>query len=168
MEIKKILVAAAVLVFSTCGFAKSIALQVVQVDSIQKEIRASSVSVEEVILDNLFLNGFIATNSPIFSADKINKIQDADKTGINEAKEGFCEYFISVVLNYKKGKDNRVELNKLSMIKNAQWKIINVTDGTVVASGENSVGKVTSENDNKEGVQSFALKVAKDIEQFLK
>ena len=159
MKIKKILVAAAVLVFSTCGFAKSIALQVVQVDSVQKEIRASSVSVEEVILDNLFLNGFIATNSPIYSADK---------TGINEAKEGFCEYFISVVLNYKKGKDNRVELNKLSMIKNAQWKIINVADGAVVASGENSVGKVTSENDNKEGVQSFALKIAKDIEPFLK
>ena len=35
MKIKKILVAAAVLVFSTCGFAKSIALQVVQVDSVQ-------------------------------------------------------------------------------------------------------------------------------------
>ena len=54
------------------------------------------------------------------------------------------------------------------MIKNAQWKIINVADGAVVASGENSVGKVTSENDNKEGVQSFALKIAKDIEPFLK
>lgn len=112
-------------------FAKQISFQIVQHDSKIDTVTEQSLIIEDEMLNGFFEYGYIVTNSQA----EISKSEKEDKKlfnkGLQEALEGFSDYFVQIRLYYdnsKKGDGFSVTLEKI------EWEIIKASTGDLVFS----------------------------------
>lgn len=112
-------------------FAKQISFQIVQHDTKIDTVTEQSLIIEDEMLNGFFEYGYIVTNSQA----EISKSEKEDKKlfnkGLQEALEGFSDYFVQIRLYYdnsKKGDGFSVTLEKI------EWEIIKASTGDLVFS----------------------------------
>jgi len=141
--------------------AATLSVQIVQVDKIHKDVTLSSLLVEESILDFLFNQGFIVSNSPIITGE--NNSSTGFALAMNDARSGLADYLAFVTIFYDLENSTSPEESILSNIESAQWQLIQITDNKQIASGKH-IPKIKTEKDNStEGISSFGKQIATAI-----
>lgn len=161
----KFLLAAAVfaLLFSASASATVVAFQLIQHDPCQSEVRASSYLIENSLFDFFFDRGIIVTNSPTAVSTDESVDEQLYYSALSEASSGFCNYFISLTIDYDTENSRNPEALIISNIEKISWNIFDLKTGKSVASGSRKTNKVSPERDNEKGISEFTSKVAQDI-----
>lgn len=150
------------------AYANAISFQIVQHDASQEKVRNASYEIENTLMEYFFDAGYIVTNSPTVATASKEADDAAYHKAINDALDGQCDIFISVITEYDVRNSTGPELSLLSNIAEISWKVINVTNGKQIASGKQKTGKVTPENDTEDGIVRFASDVAAKINSSIK
>lgn len=162
---RKVLMLAALFIGAAANAsASAISFQVIQHDASMDTVRTSSYKIEESLMDYFFDTGYIVTSSPTV----VSKNEDEDNTAyhkaVNEALEGSFDVLISIIAEYDVKDSTKSEADILSNIKQISWKVIDVVNGKVLASGVNVIGVVLPENDNENGICTFVKTIAQKID----
>ncbi len=145
-------------------FAKNISIQIVQNNpAAQDSVCASSSLIEQTILDYFFGTGHIVTNSPVYV--KIGAAADDGlKTALSESAEGGMDYLVRIEVDYKPAvRSNNPDAILLENIDRVSWKNYAVKTGLQLSDGTERIGTVNRQNNNENGVSSFANLVALKI-----
>lgn len=148
---KKTISTLILMIFSSLCFAKQISFQIVQYDEAATEVTESSLTIEDEVLNNFFDNGFIVTNSEA----KISTSKSADeklyKMGINDAFNGYSDYFVQINLFYDKIQDSISTSSDLTKIN---FLITSVQTGEIFANQTYKNVKKTNQKDDLKKVSS--------------
>ena len=169
---KKTIIACVVfMAFSlSAAFAKasSVSVQIVQNNPGQEKVWATSEFFEQSMIDYFFAAGRIVSNSPIcIASDDDEKNRKALKAALIENNDGGMDVLVRVELFFKKSKSAAPDVPMLGNIDKVEWKIYDVVTGLESLGGESVPGKVTSSNDNEQGIAKFAAMVAKKVSSSL-
>ncbi|MFA6936951.1 MAG: hypothetical protein WCQ67_01830 [Treponema sp.] len=162
------------LIFLLMGFAITIAnasaisFQIVQTDSTQDKVRASSYEIEDTLMNYFFNAGHIVTNSVTVIANDSDKKNDVYKKAFNEAVDGQCDFLITMNIEYDVNSSTGPDLSLLSNIKEIYWEITEINTGKKIKTGKERIGKVSAIDDSEQGIQAVANKIASIINKTIK
>src|SRR5574344_1417618 len=152
----------------TIANASAISFQIVQTDSSQDKIRASSYEIEDTMMNYFFNAGHIVTNSVTVIANDSDKKNDAYKKAFNETVDGQCDFLITMNIEYDIDSSTGPDLSLLSNIKEIFWEITEVNTGKKIKAGKERIGKVSAIDDSEQGIESVANKIASIINKTIK
>lgn len=147
--------------------AAAISFQVIQHDPSQDKIRSASVVVENSFFDYMFDHGNVVTNFPTAVSFSEAEDQSIFYKSLDESGEGFCHYFIAVILEYDVSTSYNPEAVILRNIKEVKWEIFDARTGSKLYSAKRSVENVKASSDNKNGVAILSRAVAAEISKYL-
>lgn len=167
---KKLLVMGIVILLShnIFAFSGSVGIQVIQHDPYMDDVRASSETIEGVILDTFFDYGLVVSNSPIVPSRNDSRDDKDIKISLREALEGRMDLLIVVTVNYNDSASANPSSENLSNINTVTWKVIDVVTQKDIARKNYEVEAPTSRGNSKDGVKKYASDVAWDILAALK
>lgn len=147
----------------TSVHAKNISIQIVQNNpAAQDAVCASSWLIEQTILDYFFGTGHIVTNSPVHVS--ASSADDGLKTALSESAEGGMDYLVRIEVDYKaSAQSSNPDAILLENIDRVTWKNYAVKTGLQLSDGSEVIGRVNRQNNNENGVSSFANLVAVKI-----
>lgn len=140
---KTLLIVSILFFCCTCCFAKQVSFQIVQHDNRCDKITEQSYVVEDKLLNDFFEYGYIVTNSDAAISTSEDEDQNLLCAGIQEAIEGYSDFFIQVKLYYE-----IVGGSQLVCLKKINWVITNVQNGNTVTSKNFTVEKDYLTNDD--------------------
>lgn len=142
--------------------AQAVCVGLIQNDSTQKESRLTSMILQEEVLESLYEQGFIVTDTPLVNVSKKSEIKSALEKNINQAKEGACLYLISLLAEYEKDIKSDPEVARLTGLKKISWALMETQSKTVLKEGTIKVVS-GSESDDESGVRKVIAPVLKEI-----
>ena len=141
--------------------ATTISIQIVQIDDTHKDVTDSSLIIEESIMDFMFSQGYIVSNSPVIY-DK-EKSKDSMVLSLEDAINGSADYLAYITVYFDRKKSSASELNLLSNIKQAQWSLVKVQNRQELDSGTEKPGQLVEVEDSAKGIRTFGQQLAKVI-----
>lgn len=158
---KKILLLSGLLCMATTLFAKNISVQIIQNGpAMNGNVCASSSLIEQTIVGYFFDSGYIVSSSPVFIGN--DKDVNSLKSALQENAEGGMDYLVRVEVDYTPETSNPNAI-LLANIKQVTWKNYAVSSGEELSAGSETIGTVNRQNNNENGVTSFANLVAAKI-----
>ena len=148
---------------ATIANASAISFQIVQTDSTQDKVRASSYEIEDTLMNYFFNAGYIVTNSVTVVANNSEDKEDAYKKAFNEAVDGQCDILITMNVEYDVDSSTGPDLSLLSNIKEISWEIMEINTGKKIKTGKEHIGKVSAIDDSEQGIELVAIKIAEKI-----
>ena len=146
--------------------ATTISIQIVQMDDVHGDVTDSSLLIEESIMDFMFSQGYIVSNSPIIS-DK-EKAQNGMILSLDDAINGGADYLAYITVYFNRKKSTASELNLLSNIELAQWSIVKVRDRQQIDAGTEKPGQLVQMDNSEKGINTFGQQLAKVINTALR
>lgn len=146
-------------------FAKNISIQIVQNNpAAQDSVCSSSSLIEQTIIDYFFGTGHIVSNSPVYVVSKDSVGDEGLKDALAENAQGGMDYLVRVEVDFKTPKDtNNPDAILLENIDKVTWKNYAVKTGLQLNGGSEKIGTVNRQNNNEDGVSSFANLIALKI-----
>ena len=141
--------------------ATTISIQIVQMDDAHDDVTDSSLIVEESIMDFMFSQGYIVSNSPVIY-DK-TKAQNGMIMSLEDAINGSADYLAYITVYFDRKQSSAAELNLLSNIKQAQWSLVKVQNRQELDSGTAKPGPLVEVDDSAKGISTFGQQLAKVI-----
>lgn len=158
---KKIILVGGLLCLMTAVFAKNISVQIIQNNpATDGNVCASSSLIEQTIIGYFFDSGHIVSSSPVYIGTE--KDNGALKSALKENAEGGMDYLVRVEVDYTNDSTNPDAI-LLANISQVSWKNYAVSTGKEVSAGSERIGSVNRQNNNENGVTSFANLVAAKI-----
>lgn len=146
--------------------ATTISVQIVQMDDSYVDVSDSSLILEESIMDFMFSQGYIVSNSPvIYNKDKA---KNGIKMSLEDAVNGSADYLAYVTVYFDRRNSSIPEGNILSNIELAQWKLIRVRGKQQLDSGTETPGSLVDIDDSETGISTFGYNLAEAINTALK
>lgn len=142
-KIKTLFVVSILLLGSACCFARQVSFQIVQHDDRTDKVTEQSYVVEDELLNDFFEYGYIVTNSDAAISDSEEQDQALLCTGIQEAIDGYSDYFIQIKLYYE-----MIGGSQLVCLRKIDWVITNVVNGKTVTSKTFKIEKEYLTNDD--------------------
>ena len=143
--------------FMICGFccyAGQISIQVVQHDKIQKNLSENSLVIEDELLTGFFENGYIVTNSPAMTSDSKGSDEKCFSIGMNDAFNGYSDYFVQIKLYYDGEKSDLSKVN---------WTLYSVSTGEKLE--DNFINEFVMTKENKKDLHIVALQLISKIKE---
>lgn len=154
---KKLLVFILVLSTFYSLFAVNTSLLVIQKNGLET-VSAATKTIENEILDTLFEEGHIVSNSPII---KSSEYDEKSPEAFFDALEGCMDYFVEVTINYDL-KDSKFPDGLLvSNISYIHYSIKNVWTGNLLISSEDI--KPANIKNDANGLKKFAVLIGNNI-----
>ncbi len=137
---KKSLSILVLMLCTVCCFAKQISIQIVQHDNCSEEVTEQSLVIEDNLLNGLFDEGYIVTNSPAEISTSENQDATFLKKGIGEAFEGYSDLFIQVKIYYATEDPSKPSK---SYIEKVDWLLASAKTGVTIQDNtiKNEIGK---------------------------
>lgn len=146
--------------------ATTISIQVVQMDDANVDVTDSSLLIEEGIMDFMFSQGYIVSNSPIiYNKDKA---KNGMKVSLEEAQNGSADYLAYITIYFDRGKSVAPESTLLSNIELAQWKLVKVRGQQQLDGGTEKPGQLVNIDDSERGLSTFSQQLAEVINSAIK
>ena len=146
--------------------ATTISVQIVQMDDANEDVTDSSLIIEESIMDYMFSQGYIVSNSPIIYSKE--KAQNGMIVSLEDAINGSADYLAYVTLYFDRNNSPAGEANLLSNIELAQWNLVQVADRKQLDSGTEKPGYLVEVDDSETGISTFAQHLAEVINTVLR
>ena len=146
--------------------ATTISIQIVQMDDAHEDASDSSLLIEESIMDFMFSQGYIVSNSPIIS-DK-EKAQNGMILSLDDAINGGADYLAYITVYFNRKKSDASELNLLSNVEQAQWSLVKVQDRQQIDAGTEKPGQLIQMDKSAKGISTFGQQLAKAINTALR
>ena len=161
---KKLLALIISLFIAQMCFAKSLSIQIVQNNNAVTGDTVCAVSqwVEQAVVDFFFESGHIVTTSPVAIYSDSEENKKNLMTALKETFLGGMDFLVRIELDYNSEKDNP-NLLLLDYIRTARWTSYESRTGKVISSGESRPEKITLENNNEQGITTFASIMAGNI-----
>lgn len=143
--------------FLICGFccyAGQISIQVVQHDKIQKNLSENSLVIEDELLTGFFENGYIVTNSPAITSDSKGSDEKCFSIGMNDAFNGYSDYFVQIKLYYTGEKSDLSKVN---------WTLYSVSTGEKLE--DSFINEFVMTKENKKDLHIVALQLISKIKE---
>lgn len=147
--------------FALPAGATTISIQVVQMDDAYGDVSDSSLLIEEAIMDFMFSQGYIVSNSPIIHSKE--KAESGMAASLEDAANGSADYLAYITVYFDRKRSATPEGNLLSNIELAQWKLVEVHGNRQLDSGTERPGLLVEVDDSATGISTFAQQVAKVI-----
>ncbi|MBQ7159228.1 MAG: hypothetical protein IJS09_07395 [Treponema sp.] len=158
---KRIILVCGLLLSMAALFAKNISVQIIQNNpATNGNVCASSSLIEQTIIGYFFDSGYIVSSSPVYIGT--DKDSGSLKTALKENAEGGMDYLVRVEVDYTADSTNP-EAILLANIKQVTWKNYAVSTGKELSAGSEKIGTVNRQDNNENGVTSFANLVAAKI-----
>lgn len=146
--------------------ATTISVQVVQMDDSNEDVTDSSLIIEESIMDYMFSQGYIVSNSPIIYSKE--KAKNGMIVSLEDAINGSADYLAYVTVYFDRNNSPAGEANLLSNIELAQWNLVQVTDRKQLDSGTEKPGYLVEVDDSEIGISTFGQQLAEVINAVLR
>lgn len=164
MNKKKLLIGGFSLLFCLLALplsATTISIQIVQMDNAHDDTTDSSLLIEESIMDFMFSQGYIVSNSPVIY-DKA-KAQNGMILSLEDAINGSADYLAYITVYFNRKNSSASELNLLSNIEQVQWSLVKVQNRQELDSGTEKPGPLVEVDDSAKGISTFGKQLAKVI-----
>lgn len=146
--------------------ATTISVQVVQMDDANGDVTDSSLLIEESIMDFMFSEGYIVSNSPIIFEKE--KAQNGMIVSLEDAINGSADYLAYVTVYFDRKDSTAGESNLLSNIELAQWNLVKVSNRQQLDSGTEKPGYLVEIDDSESGIFTFGHQLAEEINSALR
>lgn len=137
-----------------CCYAGQISIQVVQHDKIQKNLSENSLVIEDELLTGFFENGYIVTNSPAITSDSKGSDEKCFSIGMNDAFNGYSDYFVQIKLYYDGEKSDLSKVN---------WTLYSVSTGEKLE--DSFINDFVMTKENKKDLHIVALQLISKIKE---
>ncbi len=137
-----------------CCYAGQISIQVVQHDKIQKNLSENSLVIEDELLTGFFENGYIVTNSPAMTSDSKGSDEKCFSIGMNDAFNGYSDYFVQIKLYYDGEKSDLSKVN---------WTLYSVSTGEKLE--DSFINEFVMTKENKKDLHIVALQLISKIKE---
>ena len=137
-----------------CCYAGQISIQVVQHDKIQKNLSENSLVIEDELLTGFFENGYIVTNSPAMTSDSKGSDEKCFSIGMNDAFNGYSDYFVQIKLYYDGEKSDLSKVN---------WILYSVSTGEKLE--DSFINEFVMTKENKKDLHIVALQLISKIKE---
>lgn len=137
-----------------CCYAGQISIQVVQHDKIQKNLSENSLVIEDELLTGFFENGYIVTNSPAITSDSKGSDEKCFSIGMNDAFNGYSDYFVQIKLYYDGEKSDLSKVN---------WTLYSVSTGEKLE--DSFINEFVMTKENKKDLHIVALQLISKIKE---
>ena len=142
------------MIFGFCCYAGQISIQVVQHDKSQKNLSENSLVIEDELLTGFFENGYIVTNSPAITSDSKGSDEKCFSIGMNDAFNGYSDYFVQIKLYYTGEKSDLSKVN---------WTLYSVSTGEKLE--DNYINDFVMTKENKKDLHIVALQLISKIKE---
>ncbi|AEE17180.1 hypothetical protein [Treponema brennaborense] len=142
-------------------YASTLSIQLIQLDPLHTDVSDTSLLMEEAVMDYLFDQGFIVSNSPVISGEK--NIEPGSRIALYDAQSGSFDYIAFITITYDASQSANPNANLLSHIQTAQWQLVRVSDNSAVAAGKRNPKIIKPEDDSADGIENFAKQIAAAI-----
>jgi hypothetical protein len=142
------------LIFGFSCYAGQISIQVVQHDKIQKNLSENSLVIEDELLTGFFENGYIVTNSPAMTSDSKGSDEKCFSIGMNDAFNGYSDYFVQIKLYYDGEKSDLSKVN---------WTLYSVSTGEKLE--DSFINDFVMTKENKKDLHIVALQLISKIKE---
>lgn len=142
------------LIFEFSCYAGQISIQVVQHDKIQKNLSENSLVIEDELLTGFFENGYIVTNSPAITSDSKGSDEKCFSIGMNDAFNGYSDYFVQIKLYYTGEKSDLSKVN---------WTLYSVSTGEKLE--DSFINEFVMTKENKKDLHIVALQLISKIKE---
>lgn len=169
MNKKKPLIWGICLLFSLVALplgATTISVQIVQMDEAHGDVTDSSLLIEESIMDFMFSQGYIVSNSPVIYNKE--KAQNGMIISLEDAINGSADYLAYITVYFDRKKSTAAEANLLSNIELAQWSLVKVRDRQQIDAGTEKPGQLVQIDNSERGISTFGQQLAKVINTALR
>lgn len=169
MNKKKPLIWGIYLLFSLVALplgATTISVQIVQMDEAHGDVTDSSLLIEESIMDFMFSQGYIVSNSPVIYNKE--KAQNGMIISLEDAINGSADYLAYITVYFDRKKSTAAEANLLSNIELAQWSLVKVRDRQQIDAGTEKPGQLVQIDNSERGISTFGQQLAKVINTALR
>ncbi len=169
MNKKKPLIWGICLLFSLVALplgATTISVQIVQMDEAHGNVTDSSLLIEESIMDFMFSQGYIVSNSPVIYNKE--KAQNGMIISLEDAINGSADYLAYITVYFDRKKSTAAEANLLSNIELAQWSLVKVRDRQQIDAGTEKPGQLIQIDNSERGISTFGQQLAKVINTALR
>ncbi|MEE0133840.1 MAG: hypothetical protein U0I22_08605 [Treponema sp.] len=169
MNKKKPLIWGIFLLFSLVALplgATTISVQIVQMDEAHGDVTDSSLLIEESIMDFMFSQGYIVSNSPVIYNKE--KAQNGMIISLEDAINGSADYLAYITVYFDRKKSTAAEANLLSNIELAQWSLVKVRDRQQIDAGTEKPGQLVQIDNSERGISTFGQQLAKVINTALR
>lgn len=137
-----------------CCYAGQISIQVVQHDKVQKNLSENSLVIEDELLTGFFENGYIVTNSPAMTSDSKGSDEKCFSIGMNDAFNGYSDYFVQIKLYYNGEKSDLSKVN---------WTLYSVSTGEKLE--DSFINEFVMTKENKKDLHIVALQLISKIKE---
>ncbi len=145
--------------FSAQVYAEVWSIQVIQHDGNKEDIRSSSYLIEDSLMEFFFERGQIASTVPAVTSLGSAYDSKLEAKAIEEVSEGYCDYLIVLAVDYDTADSRNPAASILENISAIGWKVIEVSDGSVIASGR----ALPSTSKNSKDIVTFVREIAANI-----
>ncbi|MBO7174585.1 MAG: hypothetical protein J6V57_02425 [Spirochaetaceae bacterium] len=169
MNKKKPLIWGICLLFSLVALplgATTISVQIVQMDEAHGNVTDSSLLIEESIMDFMFSQGYIVSNSPVIYNKE--KAQNGMIISLEDAINGSADYLAYITVYFDRKKSTAAEANLLSNIELVQWSLVKVRDRQQIDAGTEKPGQLVQIDNSERGISTFGQQLAKVINTALR
>lgn len=146
--------------------ATTISVQIVQMDEARGDVTNSSLLIEESIMDFMFSQGYIVSNSPIIHSKE--KAQNGMTTSLEDAINGSADYLAYITVYFDRKKSTAPDAPLLSNIELAQWSLVKVSDRKQLDAGTEKPGRLVEMDDSARGISTFGQQLAEVINTALR
>ncbi len=146
--------------------ATTISIQIVQMDEAHGDVTDSSLLIEESIMDFMFSQGYIVSNSPVIHNKE--KAQNGMVLSLEDAINGSADYLAYITVYFDRKKSVAAEANLLSNIELAQWSLVKVRDRQQIDAGTEKPDQLVQMDDSERGIRTFGQQLAKVINTALR
>lgn len=146
--------------------ATTISVQIVQMDEAHGNVTDSSLLIEESIMDFMFSQGYIVSNSPVIYNKE--KAQNGMIISLEDAINGSADYLAYITVYFDRKKSTAAEANLLSNIELAQWSLVKVRDRQQIDAGTEKPGQLVQIDNSERGISTFGQQLAKVINTALR
>ena len=137
-----------------CCYAGQISIQVVQYDKAHKDVTEKSLVIEDELLTGFFENGYIVTNSPAMTSDSKGSDEKCFSIGMNDAFNGYSDYFVQIKLYYDGEKSDLSKVN---------WTLYSVSTGEKLE--DSFINEFVMTKENKKDLHIVALQLISKIKE---
>lgn len=143
--------------------ASVVSIQVLQHDTLDKNLHSTSYLIEDTLMDYFFDAGCIASSMPAAISPDSKSDAKFENEALLGAEEGFCNYLIVVYADYDTSESRNPAADLLSNIASVSWKVINVRDGETISSGRRKPPVQQSSKDVVTFIRELAVTIAAAI-----
>jgi hypothetical protein len=134
-----------VLGLNFCCFAKQVSFQVIQHDPATTDVTEQTLKFEDELLNSLFENGFIVTNSPSVSSESDEQDSTLFNSALGDALDGFSDLFVQMKVYYF---PRTGTLTDNAEIERIEWSLSNAKNGEKIAGKKiGNIRKINKSND---------------------